>query len=168
MGQPGGRIRVKWVTRKNALVDRIACAWLIRRFVDPEAELLYVAEDQVLEVARTQGAIAYHCRGAELGGGDGRNSFECIVERYRPDDPALRLMARIIHGADFHGEAGAEPEAAGVRAIALGFGRVFGENDLEKVAKAAPAYDALYAWCQLQVSLGRTPGVQAASGAPAR
>ncbi|HEV3103240.1 MAG TPA: chromate resistance protein ChrB domain-containing protein, partial [Candidatus Dormibacteraeota bacterium] len=91
---------MKWVTRKNASVDRIACPWLVRRFIDPEAEFLYVAAADVLAVAEREGALPYDVAGVELGHVDGRCSFESIILKYGLDDPALGRLAQIVHGAD--------------------------------------------------------------------
>lgn len=148
---------MKWVTRKNALIDRIACSWLIKRFIDPEAELLFVAGDQVLAVAEREGATAYHAKGAPLGGTDTETSFDQLTAHHRLNDPAMRLMTRIIHDADHFTPPAVEPEAAGIRGLALGFGRTFADDDQGKIAAALPAYDAMYAWCQLQAQQGRTP-----------
>jgi hypothetical protein len=148
---------LKWVTRKNALIDRIACAWLIKRFIDPEAELLFVPGEQVLAVAEREGATASHAKGAPLGGTDRETSFDQLTAHYGLTDPAMRLMTRIIHDADHYAPPAVEPEAAGVRGLALGFGRVYGDDDLRKIEAALPAYDALYAWCQLQAQQGREP-----------
>jgi hypothetical protein len=142
---------MRWVTRKNAKVDRIACPWLIRRFVDPDAEFLYVPPGEVAAVARAQGAIPYDVPGVELGHVDGRCSFESILMKYRLSDPALQLMGRIVHGADIPQDIAIEPEAAGLRAIAEGFSLTFGERDLDKLAAELPVYDALYAWCRARV-----------------
>ncbi len=139
---------MRWVTRKNAVVDRIACPWLIRRFIDPEGEFLYVAPDAVQRVAAEEGAIPYDVDGAELGHVDGRCSFESILLKYRLDDPALKRLGEIVHGADIDAEVGRSPEAAGLKAVALGFRRLYGDRDLEKLAAESPVYDALYAWCQ--------------------
>jgi hypothetical protein len=148
---------LKWVTRKNALIDRIACAWLIKRFIDPDAELLFVAGDQVLAVAEREGATAFHAKGAPLGGTDTETSFDQLTAHHGLDEPAMQLMRAIVHTADHYSPPEVEPEAAGIRALALGFGRTFGERDQEKIAAALPAYDAMYAWCQLQASQGRKP-----------
>ena len=142
---------MKWVTRKNASVDRIACPWLIRRFVDQEAEFLFVPADQVATVAEREGAIPYDVKGAELGHVDGRCSFESIVLKYRLADPALRRLATIVHGADVSADVAITPESAGLQAIAHGFALAHGENDQEKLRLETPMYDALYAWCQQQV-----------------
>lgn len=143
---------MRWVTRKNAKVDRIACPWLIRRFVDPDAEFLYVPPDEVAAVARDQGAVPYDVPGVELGHVDGRCSFESILARYRLSDVALQLMGRIVHGADIPRDMAIEPEAAGLRAVAEGFSLTFGERDLDKLAAELPVYDALYAWCQARAA----------------
>ncbi len=141
---------MKWVTRKNANVDRIACPWLIRRFVDPQAEFLFVPTEEVLAVADRESAVPYDVPGVELGHNDGRCSFESIILKYRLTDPALKRLAKIVHGADVAADIGIVPEAAGLKAIAHGFALVHGENDHEKIRLETPVYDALYAWCQQQ------------------
>lgn len=145
---------MKWVTRKNAKVDRIACPWLIRRFVDADAEFLYVPADEVTSVATRDSATPFDVPGVELGHVDARCSFESIALKYGLDDPALRVMGRIVHGADIPQDIGIEPEAAGLRAIAEGFSLTFGERDHEKLAAEMPLYDALYAWCAARVRGG--------------
>ncbi len=142
---------MKWVTRKNANVDRIACPWLIRRFVDPEAEFLFVAGDEVMTVAGREGAIPFDVKGVELGHVDGRCSFESIIVKYELKDPALHRLAQIVHGADVSGDRDIVPEAAGLYAAAHGFALLFGEDDLQKLQLEAPLYDALYRWCQSEV-----------------
>ncbi|HEX9096352.1 MAG TPA: chromate resistance protein ChrB domain-containing protein, partial [Candidatus Dormibacteraeota bacterium] len=142
---------MKWVTRKNANVDRIACPWLIRRFVDPDAEFLFVPADEVPAVAQREGAIPFDVKGAELGHVDGRCSFESIIVKYQLTDPALQRLARIVHGADVASDIDIVPEAAGLKAIAHGFGLTHGEDDLEKIRLETPVYNALYAWCEQQV-----------------
>jgi len=143
---------VKWITRKNANVDRIACPWLIRRFIDPKAVFLYVPTEEVMAVAEREAAIPYDVKGVELGHVDGRCSFESILMKYSVQDPALQLVGRIVHGADIPAEITIEPEAAGLRAIAYGFATVHGDNDLEKLRLETPLYDALYVWCQRRVA----------------
>lgn len=145
---------MKWVTRKNAKVDRIACPWLIRRFVDADAEFLYVAVDEVPSVAKRESAMPYDVAGVELGHVDGRCSFESILLKYGIHGPALQVMGRIVHGADIPQDIGIEPEAAGLRAIAEGFSLTFGERDQEKLTAEMPLYDALYAWCAVRVGRG--------------
>jgi len=139
---------MKFVTRKNAAVDRIACPWLIRRFVDEDAEFLYVDPADVQSVAREQGAIPYDVEGAELGHVGGRCSFESIVLKYNLDDPGLARMASIVHGADVEADLGSTPEAAGLKAIAMGFRRLYGDSDHEKLEAQMRMYDALYEWCR--------------------
>ena len=138
----------RWVTRKNAAVDRIACPWLIRRFIDKDAEFLYVEAGEVARIARELDAVPYDVDGAELGHVDGRCSFESILLKYGLDDPGLVRMARIVHGADVEADVDTSPEAAGLKAIAMGFRRVYGERDEEKLEAEMGMYDALYAWCQ--------------------
>lgn len=139
---------MRFVTRKNAAVDRIACPWLIRRFIDKEAEFLYVNPQDVARVAREKDAVPYDVEGVELGHVDGRCSFESVLLKYGLDDPALGRMATIVHGADIDADVNTTPEAAGLKAIAMGFRRVYGDRDDEKLEAQMPVYDALYAWCQ--------------------
>ena len=139
---------MRWVTRKNAAVDRIACPWLIRRFIDSEAEFLYAEPADVERVARDTGAEPFDVEGAELGHVDGRCSFESILLKYGLDDPALARMARIVHGADVAADIDQTPEAAGLKAIAMGFRKLYGDRDHEKLDAETGLYDALYAWCQ--------------------
>ena len=142
---------MNWVTRKNANVDRVACPWLIRRFVDPEATFLFVPAEEVMKVAQREKAIPFDVQGVELGHIDGRCSFESILMKYEVADPALHLLGRIVHGADIPAEIAIEPEAAGLRSIAYGFATIHGDNDHEKLRLETPVYDALYAWCQERV-----------------
>jgi hypothetical protein len=133
------------------MVDRIACPWLIRKFIDPAAEFIYVPQEEVAGVAAT-GAIPYDVPGAELGHKDGRCSFESIVEKYQLRDPALAMLAKIVHGADVSADVALTPQAAGLKAIAEGFAAVYGDRDHEKLAAESPVYDALYEWCRGQTS----------------
>ncbi len=142
---------MKWVTRKNANVDRVACPWLIRRFIDPDATFLFVPADEVMAVAEQEQAIPFDVTGVELGHVDGRCSFESILLKYGVTDPAVSLLGRIVHGADIPAEITIEPEAAGLRAIAYGFASIHGDHDQEKLRLEAPLYNALYAWCQHRV-----------------
>ncbi len=139
---------MKWVTRKNANVDRVACPWLIRRFIDTDATFLFVPNDEVMAVAEREHAIPFDVTGVELGHVNGRCSFESIVLKYKVTDPAVTLLGRIVHGADIPADITIEPEAAGLRAIAYGFASIHGDNDQEKIRLETPLYDALYAWCQ--------------------
>ena len=144
---------MKWVTRKNANVDRIACPWLIARFVDEEPEFLYVPTEEVMAAAEREGAIPYDIKDVELGHVDGRCSFESIMVKYGLTDPALQLLAKIVHGADVAADRDIVPEAAGLYAIAHGFALLHGEADHKKIELETPMYDALYAWCQKQVGM---------------
>ena len=139
---------MRWVTRKNAAVDRIACPWLIRRFIDPTAEFIYVEPHEVDRVAREQSAEPFDVEGAELGHVGGRCSFESILLKYRLDDPALAYLAEIVHGADIETDVAKTPEAAGLKAIAMGFRALYGDRDLAKLEAEMSLYDALYAWCR--------------------
>lgn len=139
---------MKWITRKNANVDRVACPWLIKRFVDPDAEFLYVPAEDVMATAEREGAIPYDVKNVELGHVDGRCSFESIMFKYKLDDPGLNRLAQIVHGADVSADRDITPEAAGLYAIAHGFALVHGDDDHKKIALETPMYDALYAWCQ--------------------
>jgi hypothetical protein len=139
---------MKWVTRKNANVDRVACPWLIKRFVDPDAEFLYVPADQVMAVAEREDATPYDVKDVELGHVDGRCSFESIMVKYELETPGLKRLALIVHGADVSGDRDICPEAPGLYAIANGFALMHGEDDHEKIRLETPMYDALYAWCQ--------------------
>jgi len=145
------RKTMKWVTRKNAKVDRVACPWLIRRFVDREAQFLFVDADRVTQVAAEENAVPYDVPGVELGHVDGRCSFEAILRKYRLDDPALHMLASVVHGADVSADRAVVPEAAGLYAIAHGFALVHGDNDAEKLRLEWPMYDALYAWSRSEV-----------------
>jgi hypothetical protein len=139
---------MKFVTRKNAAVDRIACPWLIRRFLDKDAEFLYVEPGDVMRVARERDAIPYDVEGVELGHVEGRCSFESILLKYGLDDPALQRMAKIVHAADVEADLDSAPQGAGLKAIAMGFRRMFGDRDDEKLEAQMAMYDALYEWCQ--------------------
>jgi hypothetical protein len=143
-----GGAGMKWVTRKNANVDRIACPWLIKRFVDKDADFLFVPSDEVAGVAEREDAVPFDVKGAELGHVDGRCSFESIIVKYRLTDPALQAMARIVHGADVEADVSITRESSGLSAIARGFARLHGDDDHEKIRLETPMYDALYAWCQ--------------------
>lgn len=138
---------MKWITRENAAVDRTACPWLIRKFVDHDAEFLFVPPADVRRVAAETGATPYDVEGAELGHVDGRCSFESVLLKYGLEDPGLRRMAAIVHAADISGEPGGSPEGPGLKAIAEGFRQVHGLDDQSKLRATAPVYDALYAYC---------------------
>lgn len=140
---------MQWITRENAAVDRIACPWLIRRFVDPEAEFLFVPPAEVAARAAATGAIPFDVPGVRLGHVDDRCSFESIVLEYHlGGDPALRRVAAIVHGADIDGGQGDSPESAGLKAVAQGFRLLWGRDDARKLDLEFPMYDALYAWAR--------------------
>ena len=141
-----------FVTRKNAAVDRIACPWLIRRFIDRDAEFLYVEPQDVVRVALEKDALPYDVEGVELGHVDGRCSFESIALKYGLEDPALARMAAIVHGADVEADLTRTPESAGLKALAMGFRKIYGDRDHEKLEAQMPLYDALYAWCHSPVA----------------
>ena len=137
---------MKWVTRKTIHVNRTATAWLIRRFLDPVAEILFVDPGDVAAVQQREGAIGFDAPGARHPhrDGQGRCSFEQLVDERLPGDAALRRLAKIVHGADFPDEGGQPPEAEGLWAISQGFTDV-AHDDNEIVTRAAFIYDSLYA-----------------------
>ena len=144
---------MKWVTRENANVDRIACPWLIRRFIDPEAQFLFVPRDQVLETAAGEDARSYDAPGAQYTHRDGKCSFDVLVEDFDlGGDAALVRLAEIVHAADISEDRTSSPEGPGLYAIAHGFALLHGTADHHKIELESPMYDALYAWCQEQVS----------------
>ncbi|MGH6729947.1 MAG: chromate resistance protein ChrB domain-containing protein, partial [Sphingomicrobium sp.] len=112
---------MKWVTREKVKVDRVACPWLIKKFIDPGAEFLFVPPDQVMPTAEREKATPFDVPGVELGHHNGKCSFEAIVSKYAIDDPAIGLLARIVHGADVVEDLYGRPEAPGLKAIAEGF-----------------------------------------------
>ena len=141
---------MKWVTRSHVHVDRVACPWLILRFVDSRAEFLFVPAERVEQAAKDEGAIPFDVRGAELGHHGERCSFDAIVEKYGLKDPALLRLARIVRSADT-GKAAEEPLAAGLEAIASGFSLRY-PDDQENLRRQFEVYDSLYAWCRLEVA----------------
>ena len=142
---------MEWVTREHPHTDRIACPWLIRRFIDPDAVITYRPRDDVLAYAERTGAISFDAPNARATHRDGLCSFEVLVEDYRlTDDPALALVAKVVHGADVSEDADATPQSRGLEAIARGF-RELGVDDQEQLRLELPVYDALYAWAKLEV-----------------
>jgi hypothetical protein len=139
---------MKWVTRSHVHVDRVACPWLISRFVDSEAEFIFVPASRIQEVVEREDAIPFDAPGVELGHRDGKCSFETIIEKYGLKDKALLKLAHIVHCADTDDLAG-DPLAAGLEAIAVGYSLRF-PDDHENLARQFDVYDALYAWCRLQ------------------
>jgi len=132
-------------------VDRVACPWLITRFIDSDAEFLFVPRSQIQQAVEELGAIPFDAPGVELGHHDGKCSFETIIEHFGLTDKALLRMARIVHGADVEADRDADPIARGLEAIAVGYSLRF-PDDLENLAHQFDVYDALYAWCRLQVA----------------
>ena len=137
---------MKWVTREKARVDRIACPWLISRFIDRDATFLFVPSGEVMKVAEREGATPYDVPAVELGHHDDHCSFDAFLDKYKLDDPALRALALIVRGADTEAR-GLTPESAGLYALATGFQAISGD-DHENMARQFPAYDALYAFCR--------------------
>jgi hypothetical protein len=130
-------------------VDRIACPWLIKRFIDADAEFLFVPRDEVLAVAEREGAHSYDAAGARYTHRDGKCSFDVLVEEFDlTGDPALVRLAQIVHAADVSEDLNTSPEGPGLYAIAHGFALLHGTADHRKIDLETPMYDALYAWCQ--------------------
>jgi len=140
---------MKWVTRERARVDRIACPWLISRFVDRDAVFLFVPGDQVMAVAKRENAIPYDVPGVELGHHGDRCSFDAFLDKYKLDDPALQALALIVRGADTAARQ-LTPESAGLYALATGF-QAIARDDHDNMVRQFPAYDALYAYCRAKV-----------------
>ena len=141
---------MKWITRSHVHVDRVACPWLITRFIDSDAEFLFVPKSKVREMAEKTGAIPFDTPGAELHHRDALCTFDVIIKDYELADKALLRMAKVINAADTdHLEA--DPLAAGFEAIAVGYGLRF-PDDLQNIEGQFEVYDALYAWCRLDVA----------------
>src|SRR6266508_6135621 len=140
---------MKWITRANVKVDRVACPWLIRTFVDRDAEFLFAPVGEVESVARKTGAIPYDVAGVELGHHGPECSFDAIVKKYGIRDPAILELAKIVRGADT-ADKDLTPYSRGLEAIADGF-RSLGRDDHEINAKEWVVYDALYEFCRKQV-----------------
>jgi hypothetical protein len=142
---------MKWVTRARPKVDRVACPWLIRKWIDPEAEFLFVPTERVLAVADQENALSFDAPGARFDHQDGRCTFEVLLRHYAIDDPALADLARIVHGADVTGEEDYTPESRGLKAIAEGFQLTY-PDDHEILAREFSVYDALYTWCRARTA----------------
>jgi hypothetical protein len=140
-----------WITRSHVHVDRVACPWLITRFVDSEAEFLFVPKKEVEKVVKETGAIPFDAPGVELGHQDGLCSFESIMLKYDLKEPGLVRLGQIVHSADVDEDIDKDPIARGLEAIATGYSLRFPE-DMENVANQFEVYDALYAWCRLEVA----------------
>ena len=140
-----------WLTRSHVHVDRVACPWLITRFIDNQAEFLFVPKTQIDPVAKETGAIPFDASGVELGHHEGRCSFESIILKYGLKDAGLLRLAEIVHAADVSADIDKDPIARGLEAIATGYSLRYPE-DLENLENQFEVYDALYAWCRLQVA----------------
>jgi hypothetical protein len=137
---------LKWVTRERPKIDRIACPWLVARFIDPSAEFLFVSSDKVMSVAKETGAIPYDIPGVELSHVGELCSFDAFLKKYGLSDPALAKLAVIVRGADTD-RLDLAPQAPGLLAISLGLSRCF-SDDHEMLKHGRVVYDALYAWCR--------------------
>jgi len=144
---------MQWLTRSHVHVDRVACPWLITRFIDNEAEFLFVPKSLVDKVAAETGAIPFDAPGVELGHHEGRCSFESIMLKYGLTDPALQRLAKVVHAADVAEDIDQDPLARGLEAIASGYSLRY-PDDEENLAHQFEVYDALYAWCRLRVAGG--------------
>src|SRR5690242_7304935 len=161
---------MKWITREHVKVDRVACPWLIKKFVDPEAEFLFVPAAEVISTAEREGAIPYDVQGVALGHHGAECSFEAIVKKYNlVGDPALVLLGKIVNGADTDNALYHQPEGPGLEAIAEGFRHLGFHDDHEQNAAEWIVYDALYAYCKEMVRQGKPDGAFKAdpSGSPA-
>ncbi|HEX7567844.1 MAG TPA: chromate resistance protein ChrB domain-containing protein [Anaerolineaceae bacterium] len=140
-----------WVTRSHVHVDRVACPWLITRFIDNQAEFLFVPKGEIERVVQETGAIPFDTAGAVLGHHEGRCSFESILLKYDLKEPSLVRLAKIVHAADVSEDIDKDPIARGLEAIASGFSLRFPEDE-ENLDHQFDLYDALYAWCRLQAA----------------
>lgn len=144
-----------WITRSHVHVDRVACPWLISRFVDSAAEFMFVPASQIEKVVAETGGIPFDAPGVTLGHKEGKCSFEAIIDTYGLTDPALLRLAKIVHAADVSADLHTDVIAPGLEAIAVGFSVRF-PDDLENLEHQFEVYDALYVWCRLQVAKGAT------------
>src|SRR5439155_1641898 len=150
---------MKWITREKVKVDRVACPWLIKKFIDPKAEFLFVPADKVMERAKTEKATPYDVPNVEFGHHGKECSFEAILKKYNlASDPALVLLGKIVNGADTDNTLWRQPEGAGLNAIAEGFRHLGFKDDHEVNAAEWIVYDALYAYCQEIVKKGKPNG----------
>jgi hypothetical protein len=150
---------MKWITREHVKVDRVACPWLIRKFIDPEAEFLFVPADDVMTIAARDRAIPYDVKDVEFGHHGKECSFDAFVKKYNLDrDPAMILLAKIVNGADTDNSRWNQPESPGLNALAEGFRHLGYEDDHQINAAQWIVYDALYAYCKEMVRLGKPQG----------
>lgn len=151
---------MKWITRQKVKVDRVACPWLIKKFVDAEAQFLFVPTDQVMPIAESEGAIPYDVKDVELGHHGQECSFEAILKKYHlTENPALVLLGKIVNGADTDNALWHQPEGPGLEAIAEGFRHLGYQDDHAINAAEWIVYDALYAYCQKMVQQGKPEGM---------
>jgi hypothetical protein len=151
---------MKWITRERAKVDRVACPWLIRKFVDKDAEFFFVRASTVVDEAEQLGATPFDVKGVELGHHGEECSFEAILKKYNlTGDPALVLLGKIVNGADTDNTLWNQPEGAGLEAIAEGFRHMGFKDDYELNSAEWIVYDALYAYCQEMVRRGKLDGM---------
>jgi hypothetical protein len=139
---------MKWITREKVKVDRVACPWLIKKFVDKEAEFLFVPSEEVMQIAENKKAIPYDVPGVELGHHNGKCSFEAIITKYNIQDKAVNMLAELVHGADVNEDLYKRPEAHGLKAVAVGFSLLGLKDDHEILEKEFIVYDALYEYCK--------------------
>jgi len=150
---------MKWITREHVKVDRVACPWLTKKFVDPQAQFLFVPVDQVTQIAAREGAISYDCKGDELGHHGKECSFDAIIKKYNlANDPALILLAKIVNGADTDNTLWNQPESAGLNAVAEGFRHLGFKDDHALNAAEWIVYDALYEYCKEMIRRGKPDG----------
>ena len=142
---------MKWITRSHVHVDRVACPWLITRFIDSEAEFLFAPKNQIDKIVKEIGAIPFDAPGVELGHQEGRCSFESIILKYDLKDAGLLRLAKIVHAADVAQDIDTDPIARGLEAIASGYSLRF-PDDMENLEYQFEVYDALYAWCRMDVA----------------
>ena len=141
---------MKWITRSHVHVDRVACPWLITRFIDSDAEFIFVPTNQIAETVKRIGAIPFDAPDVELGHKDDKCSFETIIDKYELKDKALFRLAKIVHSADIEDDKSKDKIAEGLEAIAVGYSIRY-PNDNENIKEQYKVYDALYAWCRLQI-----------------
>jgi hypothetical protein len=150
---------MRWITRERVKVDRVACPWLIKKFIDPEAEFLFVPADKVMEVAKRDQAIPFDVPNVEFGHKGKECSFEAILKKHDlTSNPALVLLGKIVNGADTDNTLWSQPEGPGLNAIAEGFRHLGFKDDHEVNAAERIVYDALYAYCQEMVKRGKPDG----------
>lgn len=142
---------MKWVTREGAKTDRVACPWLIKRFIEKDAEFIFVPKSQVLETAKRENGKSFDAPEADFNHRGNKCTFEVLIEDFHLNDPILKKLSRLVHGADIEGEVGTCPESAGLLAIAKGFHETT-PDDHEKLRLQFPIYDALYVYCRNQIS----------------